>query len=104
MSAVQLLLAGTAVGILFALIAYESGSIWSGALVHGVWNLFMVSQILSIGPEADASSIFSYVLEVKNPLLTGGDFGIEASVIAMMAYAGLAAVAYSMIRRKRLKR
>lgn len=103
-SAVQLLLAGTAVGILFALIAYESGSIWSGALVHGVWNLFMVSQILSIGPEADASSIFSYVLELKNPLLTGGDFGIEASVIAMMAYAGLAAVAYSMIRRKRLKR
>ena len=103
-SAVQLLLAGTAVGILFALIAYESGSIWSGALGHGVWNLFMVSQILHIGPEADASSIFSYVLEVKNPLLTGGDFGIEASVIAMMAYAGLAAVAYSMIRRKRLKR
>ena len=99
-SAVQLLLAGTAVGILFALIAYESGSIWSGALVHGIWNLFMVSQILSIGPEADASSIFSYVLEVKNPLLTGGDFGIEASVIAMMAYAGLAAVAYSMIRRE----
>ena len=86
------------------MIAYESGSIWSGALVHGVWNLFMVSQILSIGPEADASSIFSYVLELKNPLLTGGDFGIEASVIAMMAYAGLAAVAYSMIRRKRLKR
>ena len=37
-SAVQLLLAGTAVGILFALIAYESGSIWSGALVHGIWN------------------------------------------------------------------
>ena len=102
-SAVQLLLAGTAVGILFALIAYESGSIWSGALVHGIWNLFMVSQILSIGPEADASSIFSYVLEVKNLLLTGGDFGIEASVIAMMAYAGLAAVAYSMIRRERLK-
>ena len=103
-SAVQLLLAGTAVGILFALIAYESGSIWSQAAVHGVWNLFMVSQILSIGPEADASSIFSYVLELKNPLLTGGDFGIEASVRAMMAYAGLAAVAYSMIRRKRLKR
>ena len=102
-SAVQLLLAGTAVGILFALIAYESGSIWSGALAHGIWNLFMVSRILSIGPEADASSIFSYVLEVKNPLLTGGDFGIEASVIAMMAYAGLAAVAYSMIRRERLK-
>lgn len=102
-SAVQLLLAGTIVGILFALIAYESGSIWNGALVHGVWNLFMVSQILSIGLEADENSIFNYVLEAKNPLLTGGDFGIEASVISVMAYAGLAAAAYIFIRRKRVQ-
>lgn len=61
----------------------------------------MVSQILSIGPEADTSSIFSYVLEVKNPLLTGGDFGIETSVISVAAYAGLAAAVYIFIRRKK---
>ncbi|MFR8460535.1 MAG: lysostaphin resistance A-like protein [Ruthenibacterium lactatiformans] len=35
----QLLAAGTAVGVLFSLVAYESGTVWCGAAMHAVWNM-----------------------------------------------------------------
>jgi len=35
-SIVQLIIAGTLVGILFSLIAIESNIIWNSAIVHGI--------------------------------------------------------------------
>lgn len=85
-SAVQVVAAGSVVGILFSLIAYENGSIWNSAVVHAVWNMVFVSGVLHIGSSADSSSICSFVLENKSFLISGGDFGIEASVISVMVY------------------
>ena len=83
-SAVQVVAAGSVVGILFSLITYENGSIWNSAVVHAVWNMVFVSGVLHIGSSADSSSICSFVLENKSFLISGGDFGIEASVISVM--------------------
>ena len=85
-SAVQVVAAGSVVGILFSLITYENGSIWNSAVVHAVWNMVFVSGVLHIGSSADSSSICSFVLENKSFLISGGDFGIEASVISVMVY------------------
>ena len=49
----QLLAAGTAVGVLFSLVAYESGTVWCGAAMHAVWNMVMIGGVLHIGPEPD---------------------------------------------------
>ena len=85
-STIQLVAAGSIVGILFSLITYESGSIWNSAAVHAVWNMIIVGGILHIGSAADSASIFNFVLENKSFLISGGDFGIEASVISVLVY------------------
>lgn len=95
----QLLIAGSIVGVLFSLVAYESGSIWSGALMHTVWNIVM-SNILSIAPEADDHSIYSFVLENRSPLITGGEFGVEASIISIGAYLIFIVIAAILLKKK----
>lgn len=99
-SMIQLVLAGTMVGVLFSLVALESGNIWNGALIHGVWNCVLMS-ILHIGPEADPGALFSYIPASGNFLLTGGDFGIEASIVSVAAYGVFAALALWLLRRRK---
>lgn len=86
LSVIQLLIAGSIVGILFSLIAYESNSVWNNAIVHGIWNMVIVGGVLYIGNEADSSSIFNFILDNKSFLISGGDFGIEASIISIFVY------------------
>ncbi len=99
-SFLQLLLAGSVVGVLFSLVTYESGSIWPAALMHSVWNIFMASGILNVGEEAMENCIFNYVLETKSPLITGGEFGAEASVVSIGAYLIFIALAAVLLKKK----
>lgn len=99
-SFIQLLVAGSIVGILFSLVTYESGSIWSAALMHTVWNMCMASGILNIYTEPVDTCIFNYVLESKSPLVTGGEFGAEASVISIGAYLIFTVIAAILLRKK----
>lgn len=99
-SIIQLLIAGSIVGVLFSLIAYESNSIWNNAIVHGIWNMTIIGGIFYIGNEADSSSIFNFILDNKSFLISGGDFGIEASVISIFAYLLFIVLAAIKIKRK----
>ena len=98
LSIVQLVLTGTMVGVMFSLVALESGSIWNGALIHAVWNA--ATLFLHIGTEANAQSLASYIPETKNFLLTGGDFGMESSAISIAAYALFAGAALLLLRKR----
>lgn len=102
-SFIQLLAAGSIVGILFSLVTYESGSIWSAALMHTVWNMCMASGILNIYTEPIDTCIFNYVLESRSQLITGGEFGAEASVISIGAYLIFTAIAVILICKKSQK-
>lgn len=84
LSTIQLLIAGSIVGILFSLVTYESGSIWCSALIHGAWNTIMIGGILHIGMAVDETSVFNYVLDSKSFFITGGDFGVEASIVSLL--------------------
>jgi len=86
LSCALVLLAGTMVGIMFSLIASETKSIWNSAIVHVFWNIIIIGGILWIGTEFDEYSLFSYILDEKSFLLTGGEFGIESSIIAVIGY------------------
>ncbi|MDE5991857.1 MAG: CPBP family intramembrane metalloprotease [Oscillospiraceae bacterium] len=99
-SFIQLLVAGSIVGILFSLVTYESESIWSAAFMHAIWNMCMASGILNIYTEPVESCIFNYVLESKSALITGGEFGAEASVISIGAYLIFTAVAVILLKKK----
>lgn len=99
LSCVQVMVAGTMVGIMFSLIALEGHSIWNSAIVHAVWNMIIIGGGLVIGTELDEYSICSYVLETRSFLLTGGEFGIESSVVSIIGYLVVSLIALWMIRR-----
>ena len=78
---IQLVAAGSLVGILFSLVTYESGSVWNSALIHAVWNFLIVGGIFNIGTS-----------------------GIEASAFSVIGYAVFSAAALWMIMRERRAR
>lgn len=86
LSVIQLIVAGSVVGILFSLVTYESGNVWNSAVMHGIWNIVMIGGIVQISESAEEFSIYNYVLDTDSFLITGGDFGVEASVVAVLAY------------------
>lgn len=87
-SLLLLITAGTAVGVMFSLVTYRSGSIWASSLIHMVWNALMISNILLIypGSTANNASIFSIALSTDAPIITGGAFGVEASIFSIIGY------------------
>jgi len=101
MMIVQIAVAGTLVGIMFSLIALESGSVWNSGIVHFFWNAVTLNGIFLVGSKASEDSIYTYVLESDSVLLSGGDFGLDISVVAMIGYAVVIAAAYSMLKKKR---
>lgn len=100
LSCVQVMVAGTMVGVMFSLIALEGRSVWNSAVVHGVWNMIIIGGGLTIGTEVNEYSVSSYVLETRNFLLTGGEFGIESSVTAIVGYIVVSLAAVWMMKRK----
>lgn len=99
-SCLQVIIAGTMVGIMFSLIAIESGSVWNSAVVHAVWNMVIIGGGLAIGEKADEYSVMTYVLNAKAFAITGGEFGIESSVISLIAYIVVTGIALIMIKKK----
>lgn len=96
---VQLIIAGTAVGVMFSLIMLNGNNFWNNALVHAVWNMSTIG-IMHIGTKTNDLSVFSFVLDSDNRLITGGDFGIEASVISIAGYIIVSIIAFIMIKKK----
>ncbi|MBQ4397821.1 MAG: CPBP family intramembrane metalloprotease [Clostridia bacterium] len=99
-SCLLVILAGTAVGIMFSLITIESGSVWCNGLIHALWNIIIIGGGLHIGDKAHADAVISYVLHTKSFAVTGGDFGIESSVISLIGYMLVSVMAYLMIRNR----
>lgn len=93
-----LVCAGTTVGIMFSMIAIQSNSIWASAVVHGIWNLTIIGGILEISVEP-SSAIFTYKLTSGFKLLTGGMFGIEASLPAVLGYGMAILLAFLLMKK-----
>lgn len=92
-SCLLVLAAGTMVGIMFSLIALESGSIWNGGIMHCLWNIIIIGGGLTVSEAVDPYAVMTYVLDTKNFPITGGEFGIESSVIAVSGYVLVALLA-----------
>ena len=78
----------------FTAIASSTKSIWNSAIVHAVWNIVIIGGIMWTGTEFYEYSLYSYVLDSKSFLLTGGEFGIESSIVAVVGYTVVCVVAW----------
>lgn len=76
------------------------GSVWNSGIVHTIWNIVIIGGGLAIGEKADEYSVMTYVLNTKSFIITGGEFGIESSIISLMGYIIVAAIALVMIQLK----
>lgn len=99
-SSLLVLIAGTMVGIMFSMIAIESGSVWNSGIVHSLWNIIIIGGGLSISGKPDEYSVMTYVLDSKAFVFTGGEFGIESSIIALSGYVIVTLAAICMIKKK----
>ena len=91
-SSLLVIAAGSLVGIMFSLIALRSGSVWNSAVVHAIWNIVIIGGDLTIADKLDEYSVMTYVLSNKSFAVTGGEFGIESSLIALIAYASVSII------------
>ena len=84
-----LVLSGTLVGIMFSLTTYRGNTIGNSVLLHADWNFVMVTGIVHITtpPGASGAPLVSITLSTENILLTGGGFGVEASLVSIVGYA-----------------
>lgn len=99
-SCLLVLIAGTMVGVMFSMIAIESGSVWNSGIVHSLWNIVIIGGGLSISEKADEYSVMTYVLESRVFAFTGGEFGIESSIIALLGYVIVTLAAICMIKKR----
>ncbi len=102
LSCVLVIVAGTMVGIMFSLIASYTNSIWNSAIVHAMWNIVILGGFIWIGTSFDEYSLCSYVLDTKSFVLTGGEFGIESSIIAVLGYCFVSFYACMINKKKRV--
>ena len=100
LSCALVIVSGTAVGMMFSLIALESGSVWNGGLVHALWNIIIIGNGLCISDAVNPNALITYIPNTRNILLTGGSFGIESSVTALVGYSIVSYIAFSMLKNK----
>lgn len=96
---IQLVFAGTFVGIMFSVICIYTNNFWNNALVHACWNATTFG-IMHIDIAPYDGALYTYVLKTKSMLLSGGDFGMESSVISILAYALVIIVFVMLIKKK----
>ena len=100
-SMLMLFMGGTAVGIMFSLITLVKNSIWNSAVVHGLWDFFIIG-IFNFTAKPDLFNLYSYHVASNNIFISGGAFGIEPSLICTIAYLLVAYVAYLEIRKNKI--
>lgn len=99
---ILLILAGSSVSIMFTLFALESNSIWPGALAHSLWNLLIIGNVFGIGGIVNGMKNNSYIIipvESTSTLLTGGNFGVEAALPAIIGYILVSVIVYMSLKK-----
>lgn len=97
----MLVISGTLVGIMFSLITYKGNSISNSVFLHTIWNFFMVTDILQITTTEGVygNPLFLLIIPSKSVLLSGGRFGVESSLVAIIGY--FAVVCWLLISERR---
>ena len=84
-SAIQLVIAGTVMGMLLNTIyIYQRKTIWASFTVHALYNT--MGSLIPIGSHISPDWFMQLILKNNDRLLTGGEYGIDCSLINISAY------------------
>ncbi|MDY2720684.1 MAG: type II CAAX endopeptidase family protein [Candidatus Faecousia sp.] len=73
------------VGVFFALYMVKRGNLWGACAVHGMWNFVQGNFFgLPVSGVNAGTSVFQSAFHTSNTLITGGEFGLEASLPVTM--------------------
>ncbi|KIX90382.1 CAAX protease [Staphylococcus microti] len=95
-----LIVAGFLAGMMYAIATYQFNSIWASVVLHACWNL---SGIFTVTPDKVDASLFQYIIQTQNVWITGGAYGMDASLIAMGGYVLVIFILLFSQKRKSLK-
>ncbi|MHD0396305.1 lysostaphin resistance A-like protein [Staphylococcus simulans] len=83
MSLILLVVAVTTAGLMYGLAAYFLNTVWASIVIHMIWNL---SAVMTITNQKIEYGVVQYMINTKNPLITGGTYGMDASLISIIGY------------------
>ncbi|WP_145467290.1 CPBP family intramembrane glutamic endopeptidase [Staphylococcus pettenkoferi] len=82
-SLLLLIIGGTLAGVLYSLAMLTFNNIWASIYLHMMWNLF---GLISISTHNEGIGVLQYTIKPNNIVLTGGGYGMDASLISISAY------------------
>lgn len=83
-SALQLVLSGTLMGLLLALICVKEHSIWASYTVHACYNF--IGDIIPAQVSITHDWPFELIFKNSHQLITGGQYGADCSLANVGAY------------------
>ena len=100
LNVIQLLVAGMLVSIMFLVIYKKTGSIWNASIVHFLWNFLFLQEFIDYGPGNEP--VYSLIqLDLgKSEILTGGGFGLDVSLPAIIIYTITLIISWNFIKTK----
>ena len=97
-NALLILLAGTAIGLLLALVRATTGTLWASYLVHATFNGLTSLLIAQATPANDWP--WTYLLTSHSLLLTGGgEYGINTALASLFTYLLTAGLVFGRAKR-----
>jgi membrane protease YdiL (CAAX protease family) len=102
LNVVQLLVAGMLVSIMFLVIYKKTGSIWNASIVHFLWNFLFLQEFIEYGAGNEPLHKLIQVDLGQSELLTGGAFGLDVSLPAIIIYTITLIISWNFIEAKTL--
>ncbi len=81
-----MLAAGTTVGIMFSMVTYSGGNVFNSAVIHVAWNTLIIGVFKFGSQQMEYKSLVNYMIESDNIFITGGRFGVEVAIPAIIGY------------------
>lgn len=97
-SAIQLIVSGTLMGMLLSLIYLKENSVWACFTVHALYN--GIGSIIPTDIKIVPDWPIQFILESDNALITGGQYGIDCSLMNIIAYIIMIVIILVLIRKK----
>lgn len=102
LSAIQLIIAGTLIGIFLSLVYVKENSVWASFTIHSLYN--GVGSIIPVDTQVTSDWPIEFVLKTDNAFVTGGQYGIDCSLVNIIAYIIMIFILMKLIQKQKVNK